>query len=132
MKNRKYSEENDSLEVYKERYATFRHLDKLRWQMLQIAVAAGSAILAFGTNNATQPGWWALIAVGVLLMILGFAKIRIGDGIRCNNKVLNKFGKDIGDQEIPVTQSRWKSFSFWIAVGMVIVGIACSYLGIRS
>jgi hypothetical protein len=31
------------LEIYKQRYETYRHLDKLRWQILQIVVAVGSA-----------------------------------------------------------------------------------------
>ena len=42
----------DYAEVYRQRYETFRHLDRLRWQMLQIAVGIGSVVLAFGGDAA--------------------------------------------------------------------------------
>ena len=45
---------NEELEIYKQRYETFRYLDRLRWQMLQIAVIVGSLILASGTENLNQ------------------------------------------------------------------------------
>ena len=63
---------NEELEVYKQRYETYRHLDKLRWQMLQIAVAVGLLVLAFGKGDSIGPDWWTLAVVGVLLLIFGF------------------------------------------------------------
>ena len=47
-----------ALEIYKQRYETYRHLDRLRWQMLQIAVGVGSLrILAFA-RSGREPDWW--------------------------------------------------------------------------
>ena len=41
----------DELEIYRQRYETYRHLDRLRWLMLQIVVGAGSLILVFARGG---------------------------------------------------------------------------------
>ena len=48
----------DYLEIYKQRYETFRHLDRLQWQMLQIAVGAASVILVVLARNDSELEWW--------------------------------------------------------------------------
>ena len=113
---------NSHFEIYKERYETFRHLDKLRWQMLQIAVAAPSVILVFGGDGANQPKRWAIVAVGAILIALGVSMLRIGSGIRANNKALYNAGKAVGDNDIPVPKSNTRSVSFWIAITVILVG----------
>ena len=47
----------EELEIYKQRYETFRYLDRLRWQMLQIAVGTGSLILSFGRDGSEPERW---------------------------------------------------------------------------
>ena len=42
--------EQENIEIYRQRYETFRHLDKLRWQMLQILVAIGSLNCSIGQS----------------------------------------------------------------------------------
>ncbi len=111
------------LEIYRQRYETFRHLDKLRWQMLQIAIATGSVVLAFGTSTSTRPEWWTWAAVGVILLILGIAMIRIGNGVRKNGEALRNAGNTIGDTNIPKQLSNSRSVSFWIAITMIIIGL---------
>lgn len=115
----------EKLEIYKQRYETFRHLDKLRWQMLQIAIAAGSIVLALGKDGSTKPGWWTWATVGMILLILGFAMGRIGHGIKKNGKVLRSVGNAIGDIDIPRESSNFKSSSFWIMVIMIVAGLLC-------
>lgn len=115
----------EKLEIYRQRYETFRHLDKLRWQMLQIAVATGSVVLVFGRDGSTRPGWWTWAAVGMILLILGFAMIRIGNGIKKNGEVLRSVGNVIGDINIPKQSSNCSSVSFWIAITMMVVGFVC-------
>ena len=48
----------EKLEIYKQRYDTYRHLDRLRWQIFQIAVGAGTLTLAFarGTEQTRLVG----------------------------------------------------------------------------
>ena len=53
----------EQLEVYKQRYETFRHLDRLRWQMLQISVAVAPLIIAFGARTDAGPVWWVMVSV---------------------------------------------------------------------
>ncbi|MEM1141434.1 MAG: hypothetical protein AAGI88_02525 [Pseudomonadota bacterium] len=112
-------------EVYKERYATYRHLDQLRWQMLQLAVAAGSAVLAFAdVVSETAAGWkWAV--AGSIFLILGIAMLRIGAGIVSNAKVLREVGKEIGDVWIPQPSPYVQSVSFWIALAITVFGGLC-------
>ncbi len=113
----------EKLEIYRQRYETFRHLDKLRWQMLQIAVAAGSVVLAFSRDGSSSPGWWALLATGIILLILAFAMVRIIHGIIKNGEVLHSIGNLIGDKSIPKPSWSWKSSSFWIVTIMAVVGV---------
>ena len=69
----------DEIEIYKQRYETYRHLDRLRWQMLQIAIGVGSLILAFARGGC-KPDWWIFLVVGLLLIIFGSAMLKIGHG----------------------------------------------------
>jgi len=115
----------EKLEIYRQRYETFRHLDKLRWQMLQIAIATSSVVLVFRRGTSAKPGWWIWAIVGMILLILGLAMVRIGNGIRKNGKVLRSAGNAIGDVNIPKQLSNWNSVSFWIAITMIIVGLVC-------
>ncbi len=116
---------NEELEVYKQRYETFRHLDKLRWQMLQIAVAVGSLVLAFGKGGSTGPDWWVWAVVGLLLFIFGFVMIRIGHGISMNGRVLKNAAELVGDGDIPLTAAWWKASSFWVAATIMVLGLLC-------
>lgn len=114
----------NQIEVYKQRYETYRHLDRLRWQMLQIAVGAGSLILAFA-GGGSEPVWWIFAAVGLLLIIFGSVMLRIGDGINMNGKVLSKAASAVGDVDIPPTSKCWKSISFWVACFLILLGSVC-------
>lgn len=119
---------DDELEIYKQRYETYRHLDKLRWQMLQIAVGAGSLVLAFGMADSSGPEWWILAVVGLLLVIFGFVMERIRHGISMNGEVLQKVGVLVGDVDIPSTTRWWKNPSFWIASTIMALGLLCIVL----
>lgn len=114
----------DPKEIYQQRYETFRHLDRLRWQMMQIGIAAGSIVLAFGDGSNGTPGIWTLGAVGLVLFLTGLAMMRIGGGIKTNAEVLSAAGKELGDDQIPVPSSHWGGVAFTIALVMMIFGTA--------
>lgn len=116
-------EEPNWTEIYNQRYETFRHLDGLRWQMLQLGVGAPAIVVAFG-NGSGQTDWWLWGCVGLVLIFCGIAMIRIGAGIQSNAVVLSEAGSKIGDDGIPVPSNRLGSVSFWIAVTMVLIGVA--------
>ena len=112
------------LEIYRQRYETYRHLDRLRWQMLPVAAGAGAAILAFARYRS-EPVWWVFLGVGLLLVISGVAMLRIGQGINRNGEVLQKIAATIGDQDIPPVGKRLKSVAFWISWTMIGLGVIC-------
>ena len=64
----------EELEIYKQRYETYRHFDKLRWQMLQIAVGAGSVVLAFGGGFKRT----RLVGISSRWLALGDLRVRHG------------------------------------------------------
>ncbi len=115
----------EKIEIYRQRYETFRHLDKIRWQMLQIAVATSSVVLVFGRGDAVKPGWWVWVAIGAIFLILGLAMTKINSGAENNGEILRKFGHAIGDTKIPRNLSKYRSVSFWIATMMIVVGLVC-------
>ena len=118
-----------NLEIYRQRYETYRHFDKLRWQMLQIlvAIASATALLLRYTTGTLE--WWFFCLLGTSLLIIGFVMLRIGDGIRANNKVLKKAAEAIGDNRIPAVSNPWKSVAHWISVLVMALG---AFLLIKS
>ena len=113
---------DENLEIYRQRYETYRHFDKLRWQMLQIlvAIASATALLLRYTTGTLE--WWFFCLLGTSLLIIGFVMIRIGNGIRANNKVLKKAAEAIGDNGIPTVSNPWKSVAHWISVLVMALG----------
>lgn len=119
----------EKLEIYKQRYDTYRHLDRLRWQIFQIAVGAGTLTLAFA-RGAGKPDWWVFTIVGLMLCLFGIVMWRIGRGIKKNGEVLSKIGSELGDNFIPVVTNWWKSVSQWIAVILIAAGGVCLFLAL--
>ena len=115
----------NEIEIYRQRYETYRHLDKLRWQMLQITVAIGSifALILRTTNGA--PEWWFIGGLGLALLANGSAMLRINNGIKENGRVLQEFGKKIGDISIPNITPKWNASSHWLAILILLFGGAC-------
>lgn len=120
---------NEELEIYKQRYETFRYLDRLRWQILQIAVVICALILGFG-KNGTDPEPWVFVAVGVLLTIFGATMLKIRRGINMNNQVLQKAAIQVGDTEIPPISKWWKSIGCWIPLVFIFLGVICILIAI--
>ena len=116
---------SENLEVYKQRYAPYRHLDRLRWQMFQIATPLTAVVLAFGRDKNSDPDWWALLIVGLVLIVLGIVMERIRQGISANGSVLREIGKTVGDENIPKPAMWSKSVSFWISAAMFTAGTGC-------
>ena len=120
---------NEELEIYKQRYETFRYLDRLRWQILQISVVICALILGFG-KNGTEPEPWVFVAVGVLLTIFGLTMLKIRRGINMNNQVLQRAAIQVGDTEIPPVSRWWKSIGCWISVVLICLGALCIAISI--
>ncbi|WP_147372704.1 hypothetical protein [Henriciella mobilis] len=119
----------EDLEIYRQRYEAFRHLDKLRWQMFQIAVAGGPAVLAFGLSEGGAPNSLVMTVSGVLVATFAVVMLRIGQGIFANGKALKSVGDRIGDRDIPSPSKWYSSVSSWIAITLFVVGVSLFFAG---
>lgn len=113
-----------STEIYNQRYETFRHLDKLRWQMLQLLIAIASATALVLRSTTGEIEWWFFILLGVALTILSFVMLRIGEGIRNNASALKLAADAVGDHGLPNVSNKWKSVAHWIAIMVMSAGVS--------
>ena len=126
-----------STDIYNQRYETFRHLDKLRWQMMQLLIAVASATALVLRSTSGEIEWWFYLLLGTALVTLAFVMLRIGSGIRNNAKALKEAAEAIGDNGMPDVANEWKSVAHWIAVlvmvlGAFLIGTAISMAGVFS
>ena len=113
-----------SVEIYNQRYETFRHLDKLRWQMLQLLIAVASATALVLRSTSGDLEWWFYALLGVALATLAFVMLRIGSGIRANAITLQEAGEAIGDDGLPDVSNKRKSVAHWLAIVVMVSGLA--------
>lgn len=85
-------------EIYRQRYETFRHLDRLRWQMAQLLVAVlSAAALIFRTSpDGVGGSFWAFL--GLAFLTIAVVMDRISQGIARNGGVLRSVGERVGDK----------------------------------
>ncbi len=126
-----------SVDIYNQRYETFRHLDKLRWQMLQLLIAIASATALVLRSTSGEIEWWFYLLLGFSLVTLSFVMLRIGSGIRKNAAALKYAAEGIGDDGMPDVSNEWKSIAHWIAVlvmglGAFLIGSAVSMANVFS
>lgn len=126
-----------SVDIYNQRYETFRHLDKLRWQMLQLLIAIASATALVLRSTSGEIEWWFYLLLGFALVTLSFVMLRIGSGIRKNAVALKSAAEAIGDDGMPDVSNEWKSIAHWIAVlvmglGAFLIGSAVSMANVFS
>ena len=114
---------DENIEIYRQRYETFWHLDKLRWQMFQIlaAIASSTALVLRLAPGAIE--WWFYLLLSIALLIVGCVMDKIGSGIRANALELDKAAQALGDCGIPDVSNRWNSLAQWIAILVILLGV---------
>lgn len=114
-----------NIEIYRQRFETFRHLDRLRWQMLQILIGVGSvsALVMRASPDVTE--WWFFAVIGLVLLLLSFVMNKINQGIRMNSIALRDVAEKIDDFSIPDVSRKWTTSSHWIAVFVFLAGALC-------
>ena len=123
------SEEND-IEIYKQRYETWRHLDKIRWQIIQFYIAILTGIVLLYQYDSTPKPAWIIPAIGIVIMSTSLALFKVNSGIRANGKVLHEIGNKVGDIGIPDVSNSSQSIGHWIAGGSFLVGLAITMYGV--
>lgn len=106
--------------IYEQRYEVYRHLDKLRWFIFQIAISVIAGILVL--SNPEQE--FSIFAVGLVLFSSGLLMAKINSGVDKNNIVLRNVGVKIGDDSIPNPKkhSKYKSVSWLMACSLIFIG----------
>ena len=106
-----------AIEIYKQKYETFRHFDRLRWQLLQIAIFSSAGIVAFSetAGDYSLPTLFARAAVGVILVFIAIVMLRLRRDMVTNTSVLREAGRRIGDESIPSATIGWRNITSWIA-----------------
>ncbi len=121
-------QDQNHLEIYKQRYETWRYLDRLRWQMFQIAVLTTAFVLGFkGGPQTNILAGISYVGIGIVFIVLGRVSKKIGDGIIMTSKTLRKFGKEVGDTDIP--EATKHGIAFKIVKGLYVAGILCIVIG---
>jgi hypothetical protein len=112
-----------ALEVYKQRYEVWRHLDKLRWQLVQLLVAifSASALVVRATEGAVE--WWFTLALSTSLIAIAFSMHRISGGIRRNQKMLRTSAEIVGDTDQPDVNQMGRSVYHWLTVTVGLAGV---------
>ncbi len=112
------------LEIYVQRYETFRHLDSMRYQVQNISILLGSLFLGYAANEGGDYPPLIGIVAGLILISFGFTMRRITDGIIGNSKVLYEFGQKVGDSNLPIASNDWKTANFWTSTITIVVGVS--------
>lgn len=114
---------NEDIEIYRQRYETFRYLDGLHWQMFKIAIIILGPFSVAYVRTSPNIAQWILMVIGILFIIFGVTMFRIGQGVNMNNKVLHRVASRIGDKDIPLTSNRWLSVRFWASLILTLSGV---------
>ncbi|NKB26396.1 MAG: hypothetical protein GKR99_02070 [Rhodobacteraceae bacterium] len=117
--------EEGKLERYRQRYETWRHLDKIRYQIIQASIAllaAGAVVINFSDNSL--PFWFFLI-VGLAAMMFWKVLYKVNDAIIGNGQALRDYGAAIGDEDLPDVSDRKASVFYYIEVGYLISAAIC-------
>jgi hypothetical protein len=110
------------LEIYRQKYDVFRHLDNLRWQVPTVVVSAASVLLGLGQGSQSSPTGWSLSIAGLLCFFGSFAIWRIRSGIKKNGAVLEEAAKAVGDQSIPEFKRGATFVLMWLLCLLGFVG----------
>lgn len=123
-----------ALEVYRQRYETYRHLDRQRWQTPSILFAT-SVVLGLTAQKNGVPSWWALIGFAVFAGCSWYLMRRIRFRIDENTVVLRKVGSYLGDSDVPLPSKQLGAASLYemaVAATAVItagVGLLALFTG---
>lgn len=113
----------DQLELYRQRYETWRHLDSQRYRTVQISASFVGAAAAVIVSANDVISWWILLALSILLILESRILTRINDAIHKNGDALREYGVAIGDKHLPDTSQRSNSIFYYLEWLLLSAGI---------
>ena len=110
--------------IYEQRYENYRHLDRLRWFIFQIAISIVGIIISLFTHLDGS----MILGAGLILLSAGLIMLKINHGVDLNNIALRKVAIELGDQWVPDTDKRRKlqSTSWLTSYFLIITGVLMS------
>jgi hypothetical protein len=121
---------DQEIEIYRQRYETFRHLDKLRWQMLQFLIAIGTATALVIRSTPGPLDWWFFCLIGGSLVAISSVMFRISSGQRKNSVVLREAGEAVGDNGITDISNPYKTIGHWLMLAIGTLGLGLIVWGL--
>ncbi len=117
------------LEIYKEKYANFRHFDTLRWQIPQLVFVVGGAIASFAPRKEeSYPPPWLLFLYGPFALLCAWLMRRVSYNMKLNTKILRSIAMRLGDASIPISPGRIGA-AYWMEKFIWILGIVALVSG---
>ncbi len=101
-----------SVERYRQRYETWRHLDKIRYQIIQLAIGMGGAIALVIRATGTDIPFWLLTILAIIFFLLWMVLSKVNLAIRKNGASLQKYGEEVGDDDLPDVSQKDRSAVF--------------------
>ncbi|WP_299192201.1 hypothetical protein [uncultured Litoreibacter sp.] len=109
-------------QAYSERYATWRHLDGIRYQIIQLSIAfIGAVVILTDIGDGSFPPWMYFL-IGLVYLALWGVLAKVNSAIRGNGAALREFGKTIGDDKLPDVSQKERSVFFYIELGYFLLG----------
>ena len=102
----------EELEVYRQRYETYRFHYKLEWQFLQVGVAIGLVTLGLG-EQAFNPQWWQFIIGGGVFLGFSYAMQRVARAITDSRSSFVCYARLVGDDRVGEIGSWRSSAAVW-------------------
>lgn len=119
------------IEIYQQRYETFRHFDQLKWNMVQVAILLGGGVGAiFGFEDEKNIQRILLFIIGIAFWLTASSIYSIDQGIQKNNSVLKEVANKIGDHGIPSHKQSYKRVTTWVIGFLFFVGLGLCSLSI--
>jgi hypothetical protein len=117
----------NDLEIYNQRYETFRHLDALRWQWVNTIIALLGLLAALPNFEKLAASTTTYFLVAMAFFLLAFTMYRTDYGYRKNGMVLYEISKMIGDASVPdVNKSNIGAYRTMI-IAVVLIGFFCLF-----
>ncbi len=121
--------DENARERYGQRYETWRHLDGLRYQTIQVSLGVFGLAAAFLQADIAVPHSWLMMVTSVIILAQWKLLTKLNDAIVANGIALNQFASEIGDNLVPDVSNRAKSFFYWLEVAFLVIGISLLLIG---
>lgn len=122
----------NAVSIYNQRYETWRHLDKIRYQLIQLSIAICSAsALTIKVSEGAVPAW-LLFTLSVVSLALWKVMSKVNWGIVKNGQALKTYGAAIGDDLLPEVADRDRSVFFYIELAYLAIGLALLIWGVAT